>query len=283
ARRIKKKESPSVDKVPLISICTASLAITYLFQWFFSNQEKTKITNLIVTSLFAYIDLVCLLILFVLRTRSQLKEENRLLEQVISSDAKEYESSKENMEIINMKFHDIKHEIYLLKSDSNPDELKEVEDSIQLYDNMPKTGNKVLNVILTKELLICEKRNIKFTYMIEAKDLSVFLPTDLNSLFINLIDNAIEYLSNIKDETKRMMSLRVQSHSNLLSIHIENYFEGNVKFENGLPITTKGDKETHGLGLKSVRYIISKYDGNMVIGTKESYFIVDILIPIKNV
>ena len=46
-------------------------------------------------------------------------------------------------------------------------------------------------------------------------------------------------------------------------------------------MTTKEDKDFHGLGLKSVRYVVSKYQGNINIFQKDNLFVVDILLPMN--
>ena len=64
-------------------------------------------------------------------------------------------------------------------------------------------------------------------------------------------------------------------------IRIENYYLGAPVTEAHLPKTTKGDKTRHGYGLKSVRYIVEKYDGSMTIRTENNWFVVRVLIPIS--
>jgi signal transduction histidine kinase len=60
----------------------------------------------------------------------------------------------------------------------------------------------------------------------------------------------------------------------------ENYFEGDIKLANGLPVTTKRDKDNHGFGLKSIRYAAEKYGGTMTINIEENWFILRILLPL---
>lgn len=95
------------------------------------------------------------------------------------------------------------------------------------------------------------------------------------------MDNAIESVCKEKDEEKRIISLSVGGKGKLLNIHIENYFSGSLLFDNGLPKTTKHDKNYHGYGMMSVRHIVQKYNGNMVIGQEDNRFVVNILIPVS--
>ena len=42
-------------------------------------------------------------------------------------------------------------------------------------------------------------------------------------------------------------------------IKCQNYFVGNILFENNLPKTIKDDKANHGFGMKSIKNIADKY------------------------
>lgn len=62
-----------------------------------------------------------------------------------------------------------------------------------------------------------------------------------------------------------------------LSVNIHNYFANEVSFVDGLPVTTKRDRNFHGFGMRSVRRICDKYDGDLVIRTEGGVFNVNIL------
>lgn len=66
---------------------------------------------------------------------------------------------------------------------------------------------------------------------------------------------------------------------NFLIIRFENYCEENLDFENVFPATTKADAGFHGYGLKSLRYTVHKYGGEVDAGTQDNWFVLKILIP----
>lgn len=66
-----------------------------------------------------------------------------------------------------------------------------------------------------------------------------------------------------------------------LILRFENYYEGSLKVKEGRFLTTKKEKEFHGYGIKSIRYTVNKYDGAVSIDTKENWFDLKILIPMK--
>ena len=65
-----------------------------------------------------------------------------------------------------------------------------------------------------------------------------------------------------------------------MGIHIENYCEDELEFRNGLPVSTKGDDNYHGFGMKSIQYVVEKYGGNLVANLEEKIFSVDIIFPV---
>ncbi len=214
----------------------------------------------------------------------QLEDEKETLKSLLELQAKQSESSKKEQEIINMKFHDMKHQIALLKGmDENGknQSLNELEKIVDIYGDYAKTGNDTLDIILTQKSLLCTNQNIVFTYVIEGRAFSFMSASDLSSLFGNIVDNAIE--SALKQEGDyRLIKISAHEKNGFLSLIEENYVAGEVKFnKNGLPISTKENQVYHGFGTKSIKYIASKYHGTYSFEQKGNKFKVSLLFPVK--
>jgi sensor histidine kinase regulating citrate/malate metabolism len=106
-------------------------------------------------------------------------------------------------------------------------------------------------------------------------------PMDISALFGNALDNAIESVLKIEDPDKRLIHVSVVRQKNFLRIRIENCYEGELRFENGMPITSKKEQGIHGYGTKSIRRITERYNGSMTIATKGNWFELRILIPLQ--
>ena len=65
-----------------------------------------------------------------------------------------------------------------------------------------------------------------------------------------------------------------------VNIRLENSYEGELSWDGNLPRTTKEDKQSHGIGLRSIRNIAKKYGGYASASTEDAVFILSILIPI---
>lgn len=191
------------------------------------------------------------------------------------------EISKENIELINIKCHDIKNQIATLGDRVPQEEIRELERAVDIYDMAFKTGNEALDVLMVEKLMVCENKNIRLDCMMDGKLLSFMKQSDVYALFGNAVDNAIEAVERIVNEERRYISVRVRMEKGMLVIHFENYYEGEIAFVKGLPQTTKEDKRYHGFGMKSIRMIVEKYQGHFSVGAKDGIFTLNILLPIS--
>ena len=113
----------------------------------------------------------------------------------------------------------------------------------------------------------------------DASHLDFMSTLDIYALLGNALDNAIENVSRYDDDDKRVISLTIKAVGDFLSIQLENYCEGDVVFADGLPVTTKRNRQYHGFGMKSMRHLATKYGGSMVTSVKDHVFILQILLP----
>lgn len=217
---------------------------------------------------------IALFILFGIADNGKKAAEIKTIHKMWEQDRAHFSSAKDLIGTINLKLHDLKY--YAIKA-KNSDSMDELLNNIKLYDADIKTGNSALDVILTEQTLKCYNKNIRITSMVNGKALSFMNDTDIYILFGNILDNAIEAVMQVEDKEKRNISVTVSSRENFVNIHCENYFSGNVEFENNLPKTTKSDKSLHGFGTQSIKLLVRKYDGNICMSVENNVFILDIM------
>ena len=228
--------------------------------------------------------LTCVLVLYLCSksvVENRLEKEVEYLEHTIKQSKQQYEISKDTIEMINVKCHDIKYQIRSLAANNgniSEDELKQLEGSIKIYDSKFETGNQMLNVLLWEKSSYCEQHNISFSCMIDGENFDFLEPGDLYCLFGNLIDNALEAVTKIKDEKKRVIHLSAKRRGNMVLIEEDNYFVGKLEFEDGLPITTKDDRKYHGFGTRSLKIIARKYGGELTTSSSKNIFRLSIIL-----
>lgn len=204
------------------------------------------------------------------------------VEQMRVAEARQYEMSRQTIEAVNLKFHDIKHQIGLLSARRvSEDVIEEINREIAKYDSSVRCGNDALDTILTEKQLICQRRGITLSCIVDGRSLGFMPPTDLYSLFGNALDNAIEATMSISDPNRRSISLVVCRKGDMALMHLENYFEGSVTLnEEGLPITRKADRLSHGFGMKSMRLIVEGHGGTLSVLARDGVFHLNALIPL---
>ncbi|MGB4660482.1 MAG: ATP-binding protein, partial [Mobilitalea sp.] len=214
---------------------------------------------------------------------STLNREKEIVKQLLYERQKQYKLSKENIDMINHKCHDLKHQIQALK-EAKGEELdkyiNEVEDSIMIYDTVVKTENEVLNTILSEKSLYCEKHHIHLTCIVDANQLDFMSTLDIYVLLGNALDNAIECVSKHQDKEKRVISLTISANGSFLCIQTNNYYEGDMLILDGIPETTKKNQDYHGFGMKSMKHLAEKYGGTLYTNLENGIFMLQIVIPI---
>ena len=218
----------------------------------------------------------------------RLQADAETLSRLLEVGKRQYEASRENIEAINLKCHDLKHQIRELREGGQAVDaraLDEIERAVGIYDAAVETGNEALNTILTEKSLICERERITLSCIADGEALSFMAPSDLYSLFGNLVDNAIEAATQISDRGRRSISLVVRKRAGMVVIHEENWVAGPVEFVGGLPVTSKTDvagaRDTanHGYGVRSMRLVAERYGGSLSAKAEDGVFKLDILLP----
>ncbi len=215
----------------------------------------------------------------------QMRLEKDALRNIMEMQYKNYQLSRESIDVVNQKYHDLKHQINLLRSQADTGKSREyldqMEHEIKVYETQNKTGNQILDAVLTNKSMVCQKREIELKVIMEGQSLSFMEDMDISALFGNMLDNAIESVSRQKEKEKRLIWLYVSREKQFVRIRTENYCDEKIQFRNGMPVTTKKDKRLHGYGMKSICATVEKYGGSTVACQKDNWFELKILIPVS--
>lgn len=218
------------------------------------------------------------------RSEQHTRQELTAIQNILQNQYVQYRQSRESIDVINHKYHDLKHQIAVLRAETDPERrsafLDRMEEEIQTYEAQNKTGHPVLDTVLTGKSLYCARHGVELACVADGSLLQFMDVMDICTIFGNMLDNAIECALRIEDKSKRLIHLAVYSRRDLLVIQCENYCEEMPHFENGLPLTTKKDTDYHGYGVKSILYTAQKYGGTMTVHTRENWFELNIVIPL---
>ena len=216
--------------------------------------------------------------------RQRLEHDREVAERLLAEHDRQLRMSQENIEAINIKCHDLRHQIRALAAGGAAVDgavLDDLAREVRIYDSGVKTGNEALDTILTEKRLVCESRGITLTCIADGGALAHVAPADLYAFFGNALDNAIEATSELADPARRTVTLVIRRAMGCASVHVENFYEGARRFSaDGMPQTTKGDKASHGFGTRSMRQIAERYGGSFAAVAEDGTYRVDALIPL---
>ena len=94
-------------------------------------------------------------------------------------------------------------------------------------------------------------------------------PFDLNIVFSNLLDNAIEAIRKVDNP---FLHVRVKQRAGRFVLEIVNSYTGEIEAQDKMLKTSKENQEFHGIGLKNVKGVLEKYNGMLEIDYADNVF-----------
>lgn len=140
------------------------------------------------------------------------------------------------------------------------------------------TGNEVADILLNAKEQQMEQNRIALHIHGSLEGLARLEVSDCSILLANLLDNAIE--ANEKYTGERYIEIQAVEMPGTLIISIENPIAEPVQRKGGQLLTSKADKDRHGIGTQNVREIVERYGGDYQIRVSDQVFAVQILLPL---
>jgi len=253
----------------------------------FTNMFNLSVTPMhdyqayTVFSLFDFVTCVFMLALGIeLVGKQQAMADSAILQQLLRQQKQQLESSKETIDVINVKTHDLKKQISSLGAAISDEQRAELTDLVEIYDSSVRTGNETIDVLLAQKALLCEQRGIQFDRMVDGSLLGFMSPADIYSLLGNALDNALEAIGRMPQNSLRYLTVRIQESKGMAIIRVVNPYAGELKMLDGLPATTKEDVINHGFGMRSIKLIADQYGGYISVATEHNVFKLTVIIPV---
>ncbi len=186
---------------------------------------------------------------------------------------KEYlEQMKNNLQLYKSFKHDWKHHLNIMSSMLQKGEIYELEKYInQISDSVISsfhivTGDEFLDLILITKINKINAAKINMIYEVRKLQIEYISKIDLNIIYSNILDNAIESCSCINSKNRFIKIQTKEENNRYQIIKITNSCE---KVNSNLS-TLKADKENHGFGIKNVETTVQKYNGQLYTKYKEN-------------
>lgn len=209
------------------------------------------------------------------------KYENIILKQNLEAYGNQLEIIARTSDRIKSLRHDMKHhinEIRILAGKNDLEGIREyissMEDFLQTPDEVIESGDVEMDSLLNYMLARARKEQITVQAKVSLSDAGRH-SFDMNIILGNLLENAIEAA---RQTEEKKLTVAIKEEKGVLKIHIENSYNGTLIRKGTRFLTTKKEKELHGLGLGSVENVVQKYHGEMEIEKENNMFSVRVLL-----
>ncbi len=276
-------DSKASTSILLFILIVLLYASSFCFQNFFRSYSENIVPILsAIGDLF--VSLMIVLVTILLEKIYVDKKDKDFIQALYEKEMEQYEIFKGSVEYINVKCHDLKHEIQdLFENGTIPkNSYEEINNSIKAYETNIQTGNEEMDIILSDVAIKCLNLKIHFSPLVDGKLMERFEQYDLYIFLSNVFDNALTYLSKV-DEKNRYLSFIVKKVNNMLMVKQTNYLqdEEDVVFKkDGTIKTTKKDDKVHGFGTKSIQLFAKKYHGSIQMKVEKNEFILLLSFPL---
>ena len=174
--------------------------------------------------------------------------------------------------------HDIKNKLLCVsglladgQTQSAIDAIKgEVDFLDEANNGVINSGNPAVDAVLQSKLAIAESKGITLDYSVKVSDRINVDLLELGVIIGNALDNAIEAAEGLGNSVEKTVFASIITMGGRIVISVENPVEAQVDTKHiG---TAKADKLNHGYGLKSIKTIAQKYDGDVFVSCEGNIF-----------
>lgn len=196
---------------------------------------------------------------------------------ILSVQHEQYKRSKEGINLINRRYHELKVQLARIREEQDQTKqnaaIAAMEQNIRQYEAENKTGNPVLDTLLTAKTMECQQENITITSVADGRMLGFLTIRELCTIVGVALDNAIAAVRAEPDPEKRLIKVAVYSQGGFAMLRFEHYTEAAPALDaDGLP-KQRSD-------LKSVRTTVGQHGGSMTLHWENNWCTLRILFPL---
>lgn len=213
--------------------------------------------------------------------KRETEQKSHILEMQREQYKREIEAQKRSANALSLLRHDMRHFCTTISAyiDSGEcDKAKEYISGIISYVDRTATHkfckNEIVNMILSSYENVMEENLIDFKTSICISEELPVSDVDLTSILSNGLENAIHAVLPLETE-KRHITLHLRMDDGKLLISLKNTFAEKPVLTDGIP---HSNKEGHGFGTQSIRYVTEKLKGNFQFSVKDDWFVLRIVL-----
>lgn len=246
----------------------------FLMMFYYLNST-TNVTTLIFTILIALS--IFFVIAKLLSSGAELiraRRSEKEMSEYIDIQRRGYDRVVQKMESTREYRHDMRHHLAVIEGLAKQGECDKIIEytanlngSLGKLDGMSYCKNPEINAILSEYIGRAKSAGCRITQSLTLPEMLPFEENDICLVLANTIDNAINACSELPEEKRYINISAVYEDGHRLLVSVNNPCSKSFEFdENGLPVTGEHSREhsdEHGIGLRSVKRIVEKYNGFM--------------------
>lgn len=249
--------------------------------------NEVSIQMLLNCALISFLILIVFWVLYYvfkqLHEKHLIQEQKRILAIQNKAQLDHFEQQKEMAEMTNRRWHDLRHSmqelIDLLEAGDVDTAMTYLKEQRGMAD-VPKTNyclHPAVNSILCLWAERSRREGIEVELRMDVPEQLTIDPLELSALFANAFENAYEGCLRSSEGTVKFIKAEARYNGKLLAVGFTNSCVGNIKFENGMPVSGKSGG---GIGTRSMAYTVQRFRGNISFTAEDTVFTVRFVIKI---
>ena len=257
---------------------------------FFASENGNRIIELMITfSILLLFNVIVFEIYSKLSENFMLENEKTVYEQQLAMMNRNTAEQKKMMEDFREEKHNLINELIVLKDCiERSEKSKALEELNRIMHTFPgnskisNCGNSTVDALINFKNLTAEKAGVELKLKIFIPENLPIDQCDLGVVIGNAVDNAIEAAEQYDGDDKFVeISMGVKKEA--LVLIIKNPFQNGIwEDKQGNLLSTKKDGSRHGYGVKSIRRVAEKYNGEVLVETESQLFIMTVIMNLGN-
>ncbi len=278
----KNKNVPLRYWLLLLTVPVTTLGTLTVYQYYIDRLAPgEEINAYIIVSTIGILFINVLVFMLFSRLQNQLEMQRRqdLLNTQMRLEKESFLRIEESYNRTRELRHDLKNHIFSLKGiaeNGSKEELLEylekMTDAVEEATYISMSKNSAIDAVINEKMLMAQKSGIATHFQVDSLEKINVPSMDICTILSNALDNAIEANVKIEKMSDRYIETKITNDESGIFISIKNPSLEAPKKRAGNYISSKTDKENHGLGLKSIKRTVDKHKGDMLIKYENKVF-----------
>lgn len=261
--------------LPVISILVTTLLSMYI--WYTDSIRADSGALLAAAVGYCVINVLAFYFIGNILEKEEQVQKVRLMQEKLENQMEMYRNTQESETRYRRYLHDYKNQLGcihgMLKAgevEEALDYIEELNSGIRKGEDCVDTNHLVVNTVLNQKYQYARERGI--TMVMSVNDLSglTMSKEDIVALLVNLLDNAIEACEKL--DGNKIIQFKMMLEEEELTVSVRNPVKEPVVIKGKRILTTKREKDEHGIGFLNINSVIEKNHGTSILKCQDGWF-----------